>query len=150
MAIDTRIVVLLAGLASAFSLWGCSFHRPIRIGEDTAASWSEPTPAAATAIEYGVRTVRLQYGLPGRSAAPTMISFQRISITDEVGRPCPVVSTNWGKAAEFWASISFTAPQESNTITANFTLSLDNTDYPLTARLTRIDATRWRVDYGIR
>ena len=146
MRIAAQSVALMLALAAS----GCyTSYRSARSDPPALPPSAAPTPRAPTVTEFGVRTVRLEYALPGRPTAPTLISFQQIRIVDDSGRPCPVVSTNWGKGGDYWAGISFTTPADAKVINVDFTLSLDNIDYPLVATLTRIDATHWRVDYGI-
>jgi hypothetical protein len=152
-----RTIILAALLAAAILQAGCSGFKPISFGNSGPVSpppaapitSARPQPVASTAVEFGVRTLRLQYSLPGLAAAPTMFSFEQIDIRDEANKRCEIYGTYWGKATDYWVSISFAAPAEARKINANFTLVLDDVSYPLTAVLTRIDEKHWRVDYNV-
>ena len=160
-----RSLILTALLTAAMLQAGCSGFKPISFGGSNSPSSSSeppasarpappaasvsPRPVAGTAVEFGARTLRLQYSLPGLAAAPTMFSFEQIDIRDEANKRCEVNGTYWGKSTDYWVSISFAAPAEARKIDANFVLVLDDIRYPQTATLTRIDGAHWRVDYNV-
>lgn len=146
-----QLAVLLLCLAAG----GCNF-KEYRFGgfsgsrSDSPGAAGAPQPKAESATETGSSTVSLQYALPGRSVPPTTISWTQIDITDEAGRPCGAPNIHLGRSSEgYWTSISFSYSPEAKKLYARLVLTLDETDYPLHAVLTRVDGRRWRVDYGI-
>lgn len=151
-----RHATILTLLALSALSAGCTlFYRPLKMeGASAAGGTGAPTPPRTrngTITEYGVRSLRLEYSLPGRGVAPVLKSWEQIKIVDEANMPCPVQNIQWGKTNDntYWTSVSFSVPPEARRIVASFVLSLDNQNYPLSAILTRLDATHWRVDYGI-